>query len=432
MNNIESNSTPLELFSLSTESRGYVAIIGAGISGLSMAQCLKNRFNVVVFESASKPGGLIKCNRVNGNLYHMVGGHVFNSRRQDVLDWFWQFFSREEEFIKATRNAIVYMGKPIGYPIENHIYQFDAGTQQQIIAELVQIANSNQPELTNFEEFLKYRFGETLYRLYFKPYNEKIWKCDLQNVPLSWLAGKLPMPTVEEIIFNNFNKASETNMVHSTFYYAKQNGSQFLADRLAEGLDIQYNTCISRLVKVGHKWIVNGAEFDKVIFCGNIKDLPIMLDGTIDISAYIQSIEELEYHGTTTVLCEIDKNPYSWIYMPDTVHNSHRIICTGNFSETNNVAGKMTGTIEFTDTISKQEILENLSKIPFSPNYITHQYTQYTYPVQNESTRNTINRLKLVLEPEEFYLVGRFAEWEYYNMDAAIGAALDLNKRFYD
>jgi UDP-galactopyranose mutase len=27
------------------------------------------------------------------------------------------------------------------------------------------------------------------------------------------------------------------------------------------------------------------------------------------------------------------------------------------------------------------------------------------------------------------YLLGRFAEWEYYNMDAAVGAAIDLEKR---
>jgi UDP-galactopyranose mutase len=32
------------------------------------------------------------------------------------------------------------------------------------------------------------------------------------------------------------------------------------------------------------------------------------------------------------------------------------------------------------------------------------------------------------MEPEGLYLLGRFAEWEYYNMDAAIGASIDLNQ----
>lgn len=75
-----------------------VAIIGAGISGLSMAHFLRNRYNVTVFEKDERPGGLIKCRRINGSLFHTCGGHVFNSKRQDVLDWFWSKFIREEEF----------------------------------------------------------------------------------------------------------------------------------------------------------------------------------------------------------------------------------------------------------------------------------------------------------------------------------------------
>jgi len=403
-----------------------IAIIGAGISGLSIAQLLKASYEVTVFESADKPGGLVKCERVEGNLYHPVGGHVFNSRRQDVLDWFWSFFDRENEFTKATRNAVVYMGKPIGYPIENHIYQFDGATQQQIIADLLAIDKTEQPEPTNFEEFLRCRFGETLYNIYFKPYNEKVWKRDLKTVPLSWLVGKLPMPTVDEIIYNNFNKASEMTMVHSTFYYAKQNGSQFLADRLAEGLNIYYNSSIDKLKKLELGWDLNGELFDKVIFCGNIKRLPDMQGELMDISEFVPSINELEYHGTTSVLCDVDPNPFSWIYMPDKSHHSHRIICTGNFSETNNAEGKLTATIEFTDYMDKAEILDNLNKIPYFRSYITHKYTEFTYPIQDIQTREIISSLKMQLEPNGFYLLGRFAEWEYYNMDAAMGAALDL------
>jgi protoporphyrinogen oxidase len=405
-----------------------IAVIGGGISGLSIAQCLKDLYEVTVFEGDSKPGGLIKCDRIDGTLYHMVGGHVFNSRRQDVLDWFWKFFDRENEFTKATRNAIVYMGRPIGYPIENHIYQFDADLQKKIIVDLLEIAKNENPEPSNFEEFLKFRFGETLYNVYFKPYNEKVWKRDLSQVPLTWLAGKLPMPTVEEIIFDNFNKANETTMVHSSFYYAKNNGSQFLVDRLAEKLNINYNAKIQKLERKDGQWIVNGIAFDKIVFCGNIKDLPSMLDGTIAISSLAKPIEELEYHGTTSVLCEVGRNPFSWIYMPDEAHHSHRIICTGNFAATNNGHEALTATIEFTDEVDKKTILENLEKIPYSPKYLAHRYTQYTYPIQNCSTRDVIANVKELMEPEGLYLLGRFAEWEYYNMDAAIGAAMDLSK----
>ena len=88
-----------------------MAIIGAGVSGLSTAHFLNNRYAVKVFEKEGRPGGLIKCDRVNGSLFHTCGGHVFNSKRQDVLDWFWSMFTREQEFTKTDRNACVFMDK---------------------------------------------------------------------------------------------------------------------------------------------------------------------------------------------------------------------------------------------------------------------------------------------------------------------------------
>lgn len=410
-----------------------IAIIGAGISGLSSAHFLSKENDITIFEKDSQPGGLIKCCRVDGNLFHTCGGHVFNSKYQDVLDWFWSIFNREDEFSKADRNSVVFMdnGKEIPYPIENHMYLFDADTQKHFINDLIAIAKNDGIEPANFETFLRMRFGDTLYEMYFQPYNEKVWRKDLKQVPLSWLEGKLPMPTVQEMIFNNINQIKEKSFVHSTFWYEKDNGSQYIADKLAEGLDIRYNVNIAAIDYDGVKWHVMDEEFDKVVFCGNIKDMVRMIHG-VNIDEYKTQIDMLGYHGTTAVFCEIDKNPYSWIYQPSRGHESHRIICTGNFSQTNNSpsmdSDRITATIEFTDKISKKDILENLEKIPLHPKYLAHKYNQYTYPIQDSDTRDTIKKLKKSLIPFGFYFTGRFADWEYYNMDVAIYAAMELCK----
>ena len=86
-----------------------IGVIGAGISGLSIARLLGKEHEVTVYEKAHRPGGLIKCEVVNGVLYHLVGGHVFNSRRKDVLDWFWSIFCQESDFYAAVRHAVVSM-----------------------------------------------------------------------------------------------------------------------------------------------------------------------------------------------------------------------------------------------------------------------------------------------------------------------------------
>lgn len=397
-----------------------------------MAQLLKGDCAVKVFEKESTPGGLIRCKHVNGNLFHICGGHVFNTKMQDVADWFWKFFDREKEFTLSDRNSVVFLpdGRHIPYPIENHAYMLDEHTQYGFINDLLSIYKNamHSKASDNFEDFLKKRFGQTLYDLYFKPYNIKVWRRDLSGVPLDWLEGKLPMPTVEEMIYNNFKHVEEKKFVHSTFWYERTGGSQFIADRLSQGLDIAYNTEIGHIDKDDKGWEIGGEHFDKVVFCGNVKQLPSLLDG-IDLGRYSKEIESLESHGTTSVFCEIEANPYSWIYLPNPEYESHRIICTGNFSKNNNVNDSVTtGTVEFTDYISKDDILANLNRMPLHPHYLDHHYSKYTYPIQKKNTRNMIRSLKQNLSKYGLYMTGRFADWEYYNMDAAIKAAMQTNK----
>lgn len=422
---------------------GKFIVVGSGVSGLAVANLLQERGQeVIVFERDSRPGGLIKCRRVNGSLFHTCGGHVFNSKRQDVLEWFWTKFKREEEFTKASRNSCVFMDKngtsleyeTIPYPIENHMYLFDEATQKAFYEDLEEIdrvkgLNARFTDYDSFGAFLRWRFGKRLYDLYFQPYNEKVWRRDLTTVPMSWMEGKLPMPTTEEMRENNANKVEEKSFVHSTFWYEKKDGSQYIADKLSDGLDVRYDTEIDSIQFVDGKWMVCGEAFDKVVFCGNVKDMVRMIKG-VELDAFLAPVDALEYHGTTAVFCEIDVNPYSWIYQPSRRHESHRIICTGNFSQTNNSGslpeGRITATIEFTDEVGKDEILDNLKRIPLNPKYIDHKYNKFTYPIQDVNTRSLIKGLKAALAPNGFYFTGRFANWEYYNMDVAIGAAMDL------
>lgn len=406
------------------------AIIGAGISGLSIARILQSEHEVTIYEKGSTPGGLCRCKMEQGALFHLTGGHCFNSRRTDVLDWFWtQKDNFQEDFIKVPRLAVVSLrnGNIVHYPIENHIYQMPASLQEQVISDLLKLDQSKASSADNFADFLRFQFGETLYNEYFAPYNEKIWQRSLHDVPTAWLGGKLPMPTVQNILLANINHENEQQMVHSTFYASKQLGAQHIINTLAEGLHIQTNVNVDNISRTSQGWIIEGQLYERVIFCGNSRNLPDILHN-VNLEA-ISPLRGLEYHGTTSVLCELEETPYTWVYMPSKLHDSHRIICTGNYYKGNNPAGKATGIIEFSKKLSKAEILNQLSRIPFSPKYLSHHWEECSYPVQDGNTRGLIADAKYTLEPLNFHLLGRFAEWEYYNMDAAMAAAIDLNKK---
>lgn len=373
---------------------------------------------------------------MEGNLFHRVGGHVFNAKDKDVSDWFWNHFDKDKEFIKAERNAkILLNGKMIGYPLENHLYLLDPEQVKTIVDELLSLQARGYHDpyaYTHFEAFLKGNFGDTLYNLYFKPYNEKIWQTDLNSVPMDWLAGKLPMPDFNKIFLNNITRAGEKEMVHSSFYYPKKGGSQFIVDRLANGLKIECNKPVNSIQYRDGKWMINGVDFDKVVYTGDVRILQnILLTDDTKVSNALKGVASLKSNGTSNMLCETDDTELSWLYLPDGETKAHRIIYTGNFSSANNVMGKRkTCVVEFSGKVDEAQIIAGLQKLPGNLKPISYNYEANSYIIQQHDTRGKIREVKNRLHPLGFYLTGRFAEWEYYNMDKAIKSTFSLNEYF--
>lgn len=409
-----------------------IAIIGTGISGLSVANLLKDKHEVILFDHQERNGGLIKCDIVDSVLFHKVGGHVFNSKNKKVSDWFWSYFDKEKEFIQVKRNAkILFQNKIIGYPIENYIYNLDKETVSRIIDELLCLDRGDKIsplEYANFEDFLKYNFGDTLYNLYFKPYNTKIWNTDLSVIPMPWLEGKLPMPDLKDILLNNITKEEESQMVHSTFFYPKTGGSQFIVDRLSEGLDIRLSEDTSLLQKKEKGFSLSGEDnFDQIIYCGDIRKMPNYMDNLVSQTVDIRKIKSLNTNGTSNLLCETDDNDVSWLYIPEPFTCAHRIIYTGNFSSVNNGNRKRkTCVVEFSGEVEYEKMIHEIKKLPGNLTPITYNYEPSSYVIHNFDTRGLIEKTKKVLATENIFLLGRFAEWEYYNMDKCIEAAMQL------
>ena len=413
-------------------------VIGSGISGLSISSMLSESFEVEILERSDKVGGLVKCDRIDGNLFHKVGGHVFNSKDQTVLDWFWQHFNRDEEFLKATRNAKILMGgKLIGYPLENYLYQLPENETRAIVEELIQMLvqeKNKDAHYDNFKDFLIGNFGENLYRLYFGPYNSKIWNTDISKVPLEWLDGKLPMPQIKEVLMSNIIKKEESTMVHASFYYPKRDGSQFIVNRLAQGQNIHLSFQVNSIaVESDGRLAINHEDIytDVLVYCGDVRQLHniIHIDDA-ELKAALEKVADLPSNGTSNVLCETDANDISWLYLPEDQFKAHRIIYTGNFSDTNNEGtNRKTCVVEFSGKQERETMLEELKNLPGNLKPLAFNYEPNSYIIQHKGTREKIAELKTQLAKYNIYLLGRFAEWEYYNMDKAIEAAMDLKKK---
>ena len=405
-----------------------VCIVGSGISGLAIANLLSSKgHDVVVYEQASQIGGLIKCTKEDGNLFHRVGGHVFNSKNQEVLDWFWSFFDKGNEFLKARRQARIFIDNSyINYPIENHLYQLEPEKVRIIITELL---NRNESQgYSNFADFLRGTFGTTLYNYYFKPYNEKIWNVSLDTIPLDWLEGKLPMPNVSDVFLNNILRQSESEMVHATFYYPKQNGSQFIVNRLAQNINIKTQKEFISAFQNENGWIVNDEiAFDRIVYTGDIRELDNkIISPDTDLISHLNVAKTFSFNGTSNALCYTDPSNDSWLYFPEKKYLAHRIIYTGNFSVSNNASNEKTCVVEFSGRQEMDKMKKEIAKMPGNLKPIAFNYEPNSYIINSANTRQVVDSIKSHLEPRGVYLLGRFAEWQYYNMDKCIEAAFEV------
>lgn len=416
-----------------------VKVVGSGISGLSISRMLATHFEVEILEKNELYGGLIKCERVNDCLFHRVGGHVFNSKNKLVLEWFWNQFDKKNEFLAAKRNAkILFDSKLIGYPIENYIYQLPETEQKEIFSELISklSGTSGIGNYVNFKEFLIGNFGLSLYNLYFGPYNSKIWNTDLEKVPLEWLDGKLPMPKIEEILVSNLIRTEESEMVHSSFFYPKYGGSQFIVERLAKDLDITCSYTVESIeITREDKLSINRDDklSDSIVYCGDIRFLHDIINiENAELKTALFEVSQLSSNGTSNVFCETDETNLSWLYLPEKKFRAHRIIYTGNFSETNNNgSARKTCVVEFSGKVSQQEINEELKLLPGNLSPLAYNYEPNSYIIHDAQTAAKVKKVKNILEAYNIYLLGRFAEWEYYNMDKCIEAAMELKSRFF-
>jgi hypothetical protein len=240
------------------------------------------------------------------------------------------------------------------------------------------------------------------------------------------------MPQIEEVILSNILRKEEKGMVHSTFYYPKRDGSQFIINRLAKPLNITPFYTVSAISESDNRISINNEALnaDVLIYCGDVRKLHSIINiDDYNLKQALSAVTDLPSNGTSNVLCETDSNDISWLYLPEDKFKAHRIIYTGNFSDTNNEGtSRKTCVVEFSGKHDEAEMVDELSLLPGYLKPLAFNYEPNSYVIQHVDTRSKIKRLKSLLAKYNIYLLGRFAEWEYFNMDKCIERAMELSK----
>jgi protoporphyrinogen oxidase len=216
---------------------GIAVIAGAGPAGLTAALELLRRSDVlpIVFEIDSQVGGISKTINYRGNRMDL-GGHRFFSKSDWVMRWWqeilpiaevdavsgaglrihYQGQSRDlvpETLGSASSDAVMlvrqrlsrifYRRRFFNYPLT-----LNATTIKNLgLAQALQIGlsygqsrlKSRSPEVT-LEDFFINRFGDRLYRTFFKDYTEKVWGVPCEEISAEWGAQRIKGLSVAKAI----------------------------------------------------------------------------------------------------------------------------------------------------------------------------------------------------------------------------------------
>ena len=400
-----------------------ICVIGAGITGLTVANLLKDFFDVIVYEKDKLNGGIAKTKIVGGHAYHMVGGHCFNSKNQLILDYVFKEVLRKDKWHLVERNAkINFKDHLISYPIEysiKEIYQFDKNLAFNITKDFIE---AKILETDNLEDWFKVRFGNTLAYEYFIPYNKKIWNMEPSQMSPEWVDGKLPIPNKQDF-FESLITTKKDKMPHSQFYYPNTNNQQSLIDALAKNLEIVNDYSVSSIKKNGNGWIVNDDKYFDIIINTAPLDFITKCINDIPIEILYES-EKLKFNKVTTMFWKTNTINNTWTYFPDPKTIFHRHIHIGNFY-TNKESFTITEAI---GEHSYEEMLAHGRQFEYLIEPLDYNVSEHAYVVYDENRNYAVNTIRNYLKDIGIYSIGRFGEWEYYNMDLCMESAMKLAK----
>ncbi|SEN72025.1 Protoporphyrinogen oxidase [Chitinophaga rupis] len=225
-------------------------IIGAGPAGLTAAYELLKRTDIkpVILEKSGDIGGISKTVNYKGNRID-IGGHRFFSKSDRVMNWWmnimpveenqkeafnitYQNKSRKVDLSNETNNGapisdpdkvmlvrprlsrIYFLRKFFTYPIQlsiDTLRKLGLSTTIAIMFSYLKAQLSPRRPEKNLEDFMINRFGQVLYKLFFKDYTQKVWGVPCQDIPAEWGAQRIKGVSIAKAIQHAIQSATKRN-----------------------------------------------------------------------------------------------------------------------------------------------------------------------------------------------------------------------------
>lgn len=426
-----------------------VAILGGGITGTSLADLLQKKgVDYDLFEASKRLGGLCKSETVEGFVADRAGGHIIFSKNKDVLQYVLDAVEDIGTHESERKSAIYYRGDFVRYPYENGLGDLPKEDNFECLSTYIDAHFAREQgaeEPQNFRDWCDWRFGKGISRTFMHPYNEKIWKTDLEDMSIRWVSGRIPDAPVNDVIRASIGIDTEGYKHQSVFWYPLTGGFESIVTGIAKRLDqdrIHVATPVETVVQDDQGYLVNGKRYDKVISTIPLQQLAPTLG---DIPAEIQTaFDGLTYTSVMSILVALDQAPdtdRSWIYFPHPENGPfNRVTHISNYSPRNAPEGKSALMAEVTykgdidAEACEKEVVDGLVRCGFAEAdkilFTRSWKNRYAYIVYSHDLEKNLEIVRNFLSNKGIDLLGRFGDYNYFNSDQCIESVMKYVEEF--
>ena len=184
-----------------------VVVIGAGPAGLTAARELA-RLGVrpIVVEKTGGVGGLARTETFKGFHFDM-GGHRFFTK-VDEVNKIWHEVLGDDFRRRPRLSRIYYDRRFFYYPLRPLNTLLGLGPWQATLILLSYLRWQLFPyrQKDTFEQWVTNRFGQRLFRIFFKTYTEKVWGIPCSELRAEWAAQRIRNLSLKAAVLSMFLK----------------------------------------------------------------------------------------------------------------------------------------------------------------------------------------------------------------------------------
>jgi protoporphyrinogen oxidase len=420
---------------LPRESTTPVAILGAGLTGMSAAFHLGEAgIGYRLFERAPRVGGHAITVEDEGYRFDRTG-HLLHLRdpemRRLALGWI------GDDWVEVERRSMIWSnGVYTRYPFQANTFGLPPAVAYECVHGFLKAHFATERRAPkNFEEFCLAHFGEGFSRHFMIPYNARLWGVSPREITADWCARFVPLPKLEDVIAGAVGLQDRELGYNARFVYPRL-GIGVLAEGLARALPrpaelgraadaIDWR---ARTVRVGDEVV----RYDALV---STLPLSVLVDRLVDPP---EAVRRAAARLRCTHLYYLDvaldgpcEKPLHWVYVPEAKYPFYRVGCYSHFSPAMAPEGSASLYVELADRappdpdalvprVGEALVEMGLVRSPRAIRFARVRRIDHAYVIFDHDYFPSLDVLRPFLADQGILSVGRYGGWNYSSMEDAL------------